>query len=202
MHVDEVTIPLFRSINVGHVYSNVKGGNSEMTFNDIGENGIEADDDSIFQANTALLRAATAGSEGFKDRPKLREALTGVSWMTDSSAKQVFESVTTLSPDDQEAEKQYLDVLEEIRTSSAIFQSQQRVIQCVKLGQDGSLQVENANDLRAATCAELQEVPSVVHPPLRSVRVTTLQGLTPPAVRRFLVRISIENLRRIYLPSY
>ncbi|KAF2210055.1 hypothetical protein CERZMDRAFT_46024 [Cercospora zeae-maydis SCOH1-5] len=43
--------------------------------------------------------------------------------------------------------------------------------------------------MRAAVCAALQEIPSVPHPPRRSVRVTTLQNSSPQYVRHFLHRL-------------
>ena len=80
MYVDEVVVRLFRSIDIGDVYANVKGGKFEMTLGDLDE--AAADDDaasetSVFLDDTPLLRAATAGSKGFTDRPMLRESLTG-----------------------------------------------------------------------------------------------------------------------------
>lgn len=187
MHADQVTIALFRRIEIGDVYGNVKGGKPEMTFGDLGEDaGDTDDDDAIFLGDTPLLRAATAGSAGF-DRPKLRESFGGTSYIKDSSAKAVFDSVTTLSPDDRQAEKVYLDTLTEIRTTSAVYQSRQQVLQRSRTV-DG-LRPEDDKSMRAAICAELQDVPSIMHPPTRSIKVTTLQSLSKPWVRRFLHRL-------------
>ncbi|KAK5124085.1 hypothetical protein LTR08_006101 [Meristemomyces frigidus] len=110
MHADQVTIALFRHIKIGDVYGNIKGGKPEMTFGDLAEDSSDTPDEGVFLNDTPLLRAATAGSKGFQDRPKLRESLTGVTWMKDSSAKAGMDAVTTVSPDDRLAEKQYLDV--------------------------------------------------------------------------------------------
>ena len=109
-HADQVTIALFRHITIGDCFMNIKGGKPEMTFGDLGDDVNEVADESVFLGDTPLLRAATAGSKGFKDRPKLRESLTGVTWMKDSSAKDSLGSVKTLSPDDKLAEKQYFEV--------------------------------------------------------------------------------------------
>ncbi|KXT12366.1 hypothetical protein AC579_588 [Pseudocercospora musae] len=187
IYVDEVTVRFFRRIEIGHVYANAKGGQFEMTFG-----GLEDDDDdaasefSVFLDDTPLLRAATAGSKGLTDRPKLRETLTGVSYVRDSSARAGLDIVTALDPDDEAADKQYHEKLTEIRTSSAVYQSRQAVRQRAK-GQGRRL--DDEKDMRAAVCAELHSLPSVPHPPSRSVRVTTLQNLSPPHVRRFLHRL-------------
>ncbi|KAH9820904.1 hypothetical protein Tdes44962_MAKER05095 [Teratosphaeria destructans] len=190
MYADEVHIALFRRIDVGDVFGNVKGlGNVEMTFADLDEDDDGNDDDSIFLGDTPLLRAATAGSEGFKDRPKLRESLTGVSWMRDSSVQAGIGSVKTLSPDDTHAEKQYMEVLTDIRTSSPVYQSRARVRQ---KGRDEKTPViEDEKDMRAAICAELHGMPSISHPPERSIRVTTLQNLSKPSVRHLLHRLPL-----------
>lgn len=158
-----------------------------MTFADIDDTTDETDDDgSIFINDTPLLRAATAGSEGFKDRPKLRESLTGT-YVKDTSAKDGFDSITKLSPDDETADRQYRDMLNEIHMSSAVYQSRARVRKNFKTVH--GFKIEDEKDLRAAVCAEMHELPSVPHPPTRSVKVTTLQNLSHPAMRKFMHRL-------------
>ncbi|KAK4544826.1 hypothetical protein LTR36_003730, partial [Oleoguttula mirabilis] len=180
-----VTISLSSLTIVAH---GIELGKPEMTFGNLGEEVGDTDDDSVFLGDTPLLRAATAGSKGF-DRPKLRESLTGVDWMKDSSAKAGFESVKTLSPDDMQAEKMYLDTLTDIRTTSAVYQSRQQVLKRSKTGE--GLHPDDDKSMRAAICAELQDVPSIMHPPKRSVKVTTLQNLSKPGVRRFMHRLPL-----------
>lgn len=188
IYVDEVTVSLFRRVEVGDVYANVKGGQFEMTFGSLDDpNDDTASVDSVFLDDTPLLRAANASSEGFQDRPKLRESFTGVSYVRDSSAWAVFDSVQRLSPDDEVAHRQYHDRLTEIRTTSAIYQARQQVRQKSKSGT--GFDVDDEKDMRAAISAELHTSPSVPHPPSRSVRVTTLQTLSPPHVRRFMHRL-------------
>ncbi|KAK5946633.1 hypothetical protein PMZ80_000776 [Knufia obscura] len=183
LHADEVRVPLFRSIEIDDVYANIKGGKAEMTFGDVEEE--DTDEDSFFN-ETPLLRAATAGSEGIKSRPKLRDSLTGGTYIKDSPAKSVLDNIQTLSPDNQVAEKQYDDIVTNIRTTSAIYQSRARVRQDRKAS---GLVIEDEKDMRAAVCAELHETPSVPHPPHHSIKVTTLQKLTKPAVRSFMHRL-------------
>ena len=183
MHVDEVRVAFFRRIEVGDVYANIKGGKAEMTFAEVDK---EDEDDDGFFNETPLLRAATAGSEGIRDRPKLRESLTRGSYIKDATAKTGLDDIRLLSPDSQVAEKQYLDILTEIRTSSAIYQSR---AQARRSGKQTGLNLDDEKDMRAAACAELHDFPSVSHPPQHSVKVTTLQNLNRPVVRRFLHRL-------------
>ncbi|KAI0124096.1 hypothetical protein BJ170DRAFT_686464 [Xylariales sp. AK1849] len=187
--VDDVTVRLFRRIEIGDVYANVKGGEFEITLGGLDD---DPDDDAItvdsaLFGDTPLLRAATAGSEGFKGRPKLRESLTGVSYLKDSSAQAGLDSVTKLSPDDEAADKTYRELLNEIRTTSAIYHSRQQARK--RAMDDEAFTLNDEKDMRAAICAELHSLPSIAHPPTRSVRVTTLQTLSPPYMRRFMHRL-------------
>lgn len=185
LHADEVRVPFFRRIEIGDVYANVKGGKAEMTFAEVDE--TDADDEDNFFNETPLLRAATAGSEGIKDRPKLRESLIGGgSYLKDTSVKTGFNSVKTLSPDDRVAEKQYDDIVTDIRTTSAVYQCRARVRKAAK---ERGTPITDEKDLRAAVSAELHEFPSVPHPPQHSVKVTTLQNLSKPSTKRFLHRL-------------
>lgn len=188
IYVDEVTVSLFRRIEIGDVYANVKG-EVEMTFLELEDDAEDdvASENSVLLDDTPLLRAAATGAQAMRDRPKLRETLTGVSYMRDSSAQAGLNTVTTLSPDDAKADEEYHERLTDIRTSSAVYQSRQQVRQRAK--NDDRLKVEDEKDMRAAVSAELHKLPSVPHPPQRSVRVTTLQNLSPPRVRRFLHRL-------------
>ncbi len=145
--------------------------------------------------DTPLLRAATAGAEGFKERPNLkthlRKSQMGIDRMKDSSPWNGFDLVRTVSPDDAKAEKQYLAMLDEIRTTSMVHQSRQKVIRQMSSDSEdeGDATPENDNDMRAAICAELRQLPSIAHPPPKSVRVTTLQKSSPPWLRRFMHRL-------------
>lgn len=179
----------FRKIEIGDVYANVKGGNAEMTFSEV-EEAVDdaASETSVFIDDTPLLRAASVGAASFKDRPKLRESLAGGSFMEDSSAKDGMGGVETLSPDDELARKEYEELMTEIRTSSAIYQCRAQVRKNVKNGTNGFL-LNSEKDLRAAVGAELHALPSISHPPHRSVRVTTLQHLSSPATKRFMHRL-------------
>jgi len=183
LHVDQVRVPFFRSIEIGDVYANIKGGKAEMTFADVAE---DVHDEDHFFNETPLLRAATVGSVGTKERPKLKENLGGGTYIKDSPAETLLDDIQTLSPDSQVAEKQYVELLTKIRTSSSIYQGRAKARQTRKAA---GLTDEDEKEMRAAICTELHNMPSVPHPPQRSVKVTTLQKLSAPAVRRFMHRL-------------
>ncbi|KAK1810432.1 hypothetical protein LTR12_015200 [Friedmanniomyces endolithicus] len=195
LYADEVTIPFFRRVEVGDVYGSIKGGKTELFFGEVDEHGDTADEDFSMLGDTPLLRAATAGAESFKERPNLkthlRKSQMGIDRMKDSSPWNGFDLVRTVSPDDAKAEKQYLAMLDEIRTTSMVHQSRQKVIRQMSSDSEdeGDATPENDNDMRAAICAELRQLPSIAHPPPKSVRVTTLQKSSPPWLRRFMHRL-------------
>lgn len=104
IYCEEVTVRLFRHIDIGDCYANVKGGKFEMTFGEVDINDDDAESEfSVLLDDTPLLRAATLGSQDYTSRPKLRETLTGVSYVRDSSAKAGFNSVTAVHADDEKA---------------------------------------------------------------------------------------------------
>jgi len=188
IYVDEVHVALFRRIEIGDVYANMKGGKFEMTFAEIEDATDDAasEDSVLLLDNTPLLRAATVGSKSFEDRPKLRQSLTGVSYIRDSSAQAGLNIITTLSPDDALADTDYHEKLNTIRTTSAVYQSRAAVRHRAKAE---NIRLDDEKNIRAAVSAELHNLPSVPHPPQRSIRVTTLQQSSPPYVRRFLHRL-------------
>ena len=197
IYVDRVHIQLFRRITVGEVYGNLKGGKAEMTFSDLDR--VDTDDsDSIFQSDTPLLRAATGlsdGSQPRRPRPSIPRGMTGGSYIKDSSVRESLGGLTTLSPDDAKADKFYKRMLNHIEKTSHVHEARREV------EKTGSFSSESLTeqDMRAAVCAKLHEMPSVPHPPARSIRVTTLQNLSPPAVRRFMHRLPFL-LRLMMMP--
>lgn len=189
IYVDEVTVSLFRHVEIGDVYANVKGGKFEMTFGDLHD---DPDDDtssveSLLLEHTPLLRAATGGSAAFNKRPKLGQSLTGVSHMEHTSPQAGIDHVTSLSPDDKLADKQYRENLNEINTTSAIYRAREQALKKVKGHSEFSL--DDPKDMRAAICAELHSMPTIAHPPERSVRVSTLKTMSPEYMRRFMHRL-------------
>ena len=65
-----------------------------------------------------------------------------------------------------QADRYYHEKLTEIRTSSAVYQSRQQAR--LRAKNEGGVELNDEKDMRAATCAELQNSPSVPHPPQRS----------------------------------
>ena len=202
IQTEKLTIALFRRIEIGDVYGNLKGGEFEMTFHKLEESTRHADGDAVMLTDTPLLRAATFNSDTSRpEKVKMTDEMTDGSAMQNSSAKSGFESLTRLSPDDEQASKQYQETLEWIQETSSISQCGQHLKQLARDSRaDGNLVADNdERELRASICSLLHDKPSVPHPPSRSVRVTTLRNLTPLYIRKFMHRLP-ALLRLLLVP--
>lgn len=187
---DTVTIRLFRGVMIGDVYANIKGGEYEMTFGNLEESTKDDDGDAVMVTDTPLLKAAAAN--GDTSRPgalKMTDAMTDGNNPKDSSPQAGLKSVTALSPDNEKASRQYQETLAYIEKSSVISRARRKLKKLVRV--DSGLDQTNQKDMRAGICSELHNKPSVPHPPRRSIKVTTLQNLSPPYVRRFLHRLPL-----------
>ncbi|KAG6123352.1 hypothetical protein E4U13_007268 [Claviceps humidiphila] len=177
IQTENVTVSLFRGIDVGDCYANLKGGPHEMTFVDM-ERKTNADSQEALMIDTLLPK----GPQG--DRPELirmKSEMTHGNPPKDSSYVLALKAMRRYRLDKVFAEAQYNKVLEEIHETSTVQTARKNV--------DGAAKSLSEDAVRAAICSKLHSKPSVPHPPMRSVKVTTLQRLSPPRVRRFLHRL-------------
>ena len=192
IQAEKLTIALFRGVEIGDVYANLKGGEFEMTFHKLDESTEDADGDAVMHTDTPLLRAATFNMVTSQpEKIKMTDVMTDGGAMKDSSARSGFESLTQLSPDNDRARQQYQEALDWIQETSAIRQCGQDIKQFARASQTDENVVEDDDErkLRAAICSQLHDKPSVPHPPSRSIRVTTLRNLSPPYIRNFMHRL-------------
>ncbi len=196
--VDKVTIALGRRITIGEVYGNLKDDKVEMMFANQGAQAVPGvNGRAMLDSQSGNLKAAVVGSAEFGDRRQLREQLTGVSYMEEIAPSAVMDPVKLVALDDDQAEKRYLEALDDIHRSSAVGQSQLKVKLDAQSKEEP--EVPTDSDVRRAVVIALQNQPSVPHPPGQSIRVTTLQTLAPPKVRRFLHRLPL-GLRLMLQP--
>jgi hypothetical protein len=191
---EQITISLFRKIEIDDCYAAVKGGQYEMTFSSMAEKTDDADGDALMVSDTPLLQAASA--HGVQARPnlvKMTSKFTAGGILENSTAQKGFESIKTLSPDDQLARKQYDQMISWIEESNVIAECRKEVLERAKKaeseGQDMSFDYNRIQDLRAAICSQMHNQPSVPHPPQTSIKVTTLQNLSSPRMRTFMHRM-------------
>ncbi|KAI9052140.1 hypothetical protein LZ554_003502 [Drepanopeziza brunnea f. sp. 'monogermtubi'] len=206
IQTEEVTVRLFRGIDIGDCYANLKGGEYEMTFGCLEGKRKDADGDSVFIEGTPLLKAASrdgdrrsidAGrplklrSNGAVHEVKMTEVMTDGKIPDDVSPRTGLKSMKKISPDNEEASGRYLRTLNFIKETNAIHEAREHVKRLTwqTIDVERNFDLGDANAIRAAVCSQIHSQPSVPHPPPKSIRVTTLQNSSPPWVDRFLHRL-------------
>lgn len=191
---DTVTISLFRRVEIGDVYGQIKGGKYEMTFGNLAENTKNVNGDALMVTDTPLLQAAAANGDTTRpDHVKMTDKMTAGVGTTDSSAKEGANTMTQINPESKEAQQKYDSMLKYIYRTSVIQEAKRKILKIVNEDDwnedDKSFDASDAKDMRAQVSAHLHEKPTVPHPPKRSIKVTTLQNFSSPQVRKFLHRL-------------
>ena len=196
--VEKVVVKLFRKVEVGAVFGNLKGGEYEMTFGKLEESSKDDEGNALMHSDSALLKTARAGVErqstSATNMTTMKEHMTNGQQMEDSSAKAAAKSIETLSPDDEHAREQYRSTLNWIKETNTIHQCREKIRKNVRENDEDTYDFDDidakqdAVDMKAAICTRLHNKPSIGNPPARSIRVTTLQNMLPKAVQEFLHR--------------
>jgi hypothetical protein len=193
IQTEKVTVSLFRKIEVGDCFANLKGGEFEMTFAHMEEKSTDENSDAGFISDTPLLKAASKGNR-LQPGP---EMVNITSQMTDrsppkpSAVNEAVAHIEQLSPDNELASGRYRQTLAFIDDTSTIQQARKHLkhVCASSFPTETNFSTQDDNAMRAAICSQMHSEPSVPHPPRRSVKVTTLQNLAPPYIRRFLHRL-------------
>lgn len=194
---DKVVIHLFRRVDVSDVYGNVKGGLYEMTFGKLAKKSRTAAGESLMVADTPLLAAAAANGDmrarpGLTRLQTLTEHMTGGKPIENTSVKSGLQSVRHLDRDDNGADKQFHELVTWIEETSAITISRKEAEEALEDKDEDTTQILNSSrDIRAAICSQLHDKPTIPHPAKKSIKVSALQNLSPPHVRRFLHRLPL-----------
>lgn len=206
IQTEKVTVSLFRRIEIGDCFANVKGGHYEMTFGSLPGDTHDNDGDAIFVEDTPLLQAASRkGSMKVRSAEKMTKAMTDDNAPDDASIGSGLDSIEKLPLGNEEAAGRYRSVLQSITETSSVQEARAHI---QKLSSTSSGYSEkgcdsmDANALRAAICSELHQKPSVPHPPKRSIKVTTLKNGLPPPARNLLHRLPMLLRLLLNLLSY
>jgi hypothetical protein len=194
IQVEEVTVSLFRKIEVGDVYANIKGGDWEMTFDSSFPHVHDSNDDSFIARDTHILRAASVALDGtFAYPSEVKDSLTGgKAPQSSSDTAAMLNTVTQISPDDAEAKDKYNETVDEIRRTVTANIARDVLLKATKEHEDGTtLDLDDINDLRAAICGHIHEQPSIPHPPTKSIRLSTLRKNNHPKVKAFIHRLPL-----------
>jgi hypothetical protein len=151
---EEVVVRLFREIEIGACFANLKGGEYEMTFGSLEGKRRDGEGEAIFIEETPLLKAASR--EGDRRRPgsidsgvtlvdgsrsptdrkdgfeeghaeKMTSEMTGGHKPEDSSAAESFHSVEKLSPDNAEAGGRYQETIDFLQQTNTISEAREHV---------------------------------------------------------------------------
>lgn len=203
--VDTVTVKLFRRIDIGDVYGNVKGGEFEMTFGHLAQNTKNDDGAPLMVTDTALLvAAAESGDMSVAPTTPMVEKFTDGQAPLDVSVKGGFESTKTISTGDERAVRKYQETLDWIEKTSAITEARQEVDTAFKAAdhemRDNVLGKDQ--NIRAAICSVLHDKPTIPHPARQSVKVSTIKGLDFYGVRKFLHRFPMLLRLQLMVVSY
>lgn len=186
LQTEEVTIPLFRKIEIGDVYANIKGGEYEMSFGKLAGDPRGPNGHALMQSETPLLLAAEAS----------KNRVSGVSEAAQPQPLQdpasTMDVVTTLTPDDAKAAEKYDEIIRSIQRTNNIDQSRIELDELLVGEEDTKAELSaHRKDLRAALCSRLHNKPTIRHPPKHSVKVTTLQNMGPTWLKHFLHRLPL-----------
>jgi len=173
-----------------------------MTFGKLAKKTKNTDGDSLMVSATPLLEAAAATGDmrrpGMTRTQTLTERMTGGQSMEDASVQKSLNSVRQLSRDEDHANEKFQELMKWINETSAIAVAQKEAEEALnQKEEDTSHILDNDNNVRAVICSLLHDKPTIPHPAKKSIKVTTLQNLSPPHVRQFLHRLPL--LLRILL---
>ena len=192
LQVDKVTLSLFRKIEIGDVYCNLKGGEYEMTFGHLAESSHDSNGSALMNEDTPLLRAAGIGPSRVGSPRKISMVQKMVDGAPPEDAIPELDLLTTLTPADEKARQRYQTELDRITETSAIEECRiivQKITRRATDMESKSFDTSDVKDMRAAICSYLHDKPTVPHPPLRSIKVTTLQNLSSPRTRKLMHRL-------------
>ncbi|KAF2739786.1 hypothetical protein EJ04DRAFT_606464 [Polyplosphaeria fusca] len=193
IQTETVTVSLLRRIDIGNVYANIKGGDWEMTFGTLLPDTHDQDNDSILVSDTSILRTASMALDGAPPIPiKAKTKMTGGKPPEDADTQTVFGTITTLSPDEEKANRQYNGLIDHISSTCTANIAEEALKSAPEDGAESAfVDFGKINDLRAAICAQIHDQPSIPHPPSKSIRLSTLRKTDYPAVKRFLHRLPL-----------
>lgn len=190
---DKVRIALFRRIDIGDVYANLKGGEWEMTFGNLAKKTKSVGGEPMMVTDTPLLVAAAInGDTSSPTEVTMADRMTNGKAPDVASIRSGFASVQGISPDDNDALEKYQAILDHIERTSAIYTARMEAEESIRSkGQDeAEAIIQNGKNLRAAICSALHDKPTVAHPAKRAIKVSMIKSVYPK-IRRFLHRFPL-----------
>ncbi|KAF2641173.1 hypothetical protein P280DRAFT_489605 [Massarina eburnea CBS 473.64] len=184
IQTDKVVVKLFRRIEIGDVYANIKGSD-EMCFGEINSwpNKRDMTKDQFVAVDTPILKASMDARK--KASSSMQDQLDG---LTESETGN--KPVKKLSPDDEKAHTEYDWIINRILESTSSSIAKRWLKKIVKEREiEGVLETDRK--LRAAISAHIHEDPTIAHPPRKSIRLTSLLENKHPKFKIFLHRLPL-----------
>lgn len=171
---ERVEVRLFRGIDIGDCFANLKGGEYGMAFGTLEGKTKDPEGDAVFVEETLLLKAASRGGDrrsldedarpvmngighGKQKEIKMTDAMTDGRTPEISGVEEGLKSMKKLSPDNEEANDRYQRTVKFISETNAIHEARQtvkRLTNC-KSEDEKTFDLEDDNGLRAAICSQL-----------------------------------------------
>jgi hypothetical protein len=157
------------------------------------DSGVSVDSGVVIEEGSPMETISL--KDTFEEGPpvKMTTEMTDGKPPKDSSPREVFRSMQQMSPDNEEASGRYEETLNFLQQTNTIHEARTHVKERNKSAVHAEDQIgfdeTDDNNLRAAICSRVHTQPSVPHPPQKSIKVTTLQNLSPPYIRRFMHRL-------------
>ena len=190
IQADTTTVSLFRSIDVGDCFANLKSGGYGMSI----ETPSTA---SSSEGQTAFPVLDGTTLEKLPDGPEssvnIKPTAANKKPWKHLSPKDAINNMAQHSMLNESAGDRYRRTLEFIDNTSAIRQIRDNLKQRHENGEDTGQDAHAAdeNAFRAAICFLVHSQPSVPHSPEQSIKVTTLQNILWPIARRFTHRLPL-----------
>ncbi|RDW78478.1 hypothetical protein BP5796_06330 [Coleophoma crateriformis] len=199
IQTEEVVVSLFRKIEIGDCFANLKGGQYEMTFGELDKKTKDNDGDALLLEGTPLLKAASRDGtsrtwsdySSHSNKNKMKNVMTDGTGPKDSSTREALESTRKITLDTKDASRLYYETLKWLKETNSVHESRLHVKRFVTSTGEKARDFDHTNEnaMRAAICSQLHSKPSVPHPPKRSIKVTTLQNLMPLKLQAFVHRL-------------
>ncbi|KAF2703534.1 hypothetical protein K504DRAFT_463589 [Pleomassaria siparia CBS 279.74] len=188
IQAETCVVSLFRKIEIGDVYCNIKGGEYEMNFGKLKPGPLARPGEDFISTDTAILKAAAAaatlvGSGGVKSDLTVGEPPEDM-----PGTKNAKKNIIQLSPDEDTARERYEEKIRHIHKTSTINVAINTLKKAAR-EDEANNNLDTPSNLRAAVCTHIHNQPTIPHPPSRSIRLSTLRHTDFPRFKVFLHRL-------------
>ncbi|KAJ3495255.1 hypothetical protein NLG97_g3525 [Lecanicillium saksenae] len=181
-----VLVSLFRGIEVGDCFANIKSRKQQGNFG-LSRSKLKEKELGESSTTASMPSMATGTGHGQPQSSETKSKMTAGNPPQDSSHRAAYRAITKQPLQTDAAVERYRRTLELLDASNGISQARAHVQR--RQASDDTIDDGDENALRAAICAQLHSKPCVPNPPQRSVKVSALRELSSPRMKRFMHRL-------------